>query len=242
MSIFKLAAVALTLSAVTYGADSITDKEKSTPYPPTSDYRVDTIEGFKVLVNKELTDEHPELEKKTLRLVEDHLYRINRVVPETALAELKKIPIWIEYRNRLDKHRCMCYHPGRKWLVDNDFNPDKTDSVELSCAENFLIWTIQQPWMIMHELAHGYHDTVVKHGHPELEKAYQKAVESKKYESVMHISGKNRRAYALNNTQEYFAEASEAFFGTNDFYPFVKSELKQHDPELYTLLQKLWDQ
>ena len=25
---------------------------------------------------------------------------------------------------------------------------------------------------------------------------------------------------------EYFAEASEAFFGTNDFYPFVRAELR----------------
>jgi hypothetical protein len=40
---------------------------------------------------------------------------------------------------------------------------------------------------------------------------------------------------------EYFAEATEAFFGTNDFYPFVRSELKQHDPQMYDLLRKLWE-
>ena len=39
---------------------------------------------------------------------------------------------------------------------------------------------------------------------------------------------------------EYFAEASEAYFGTNDFYPFVRQELEQHDPEMFLLLKKLW--
>jgi hypothetical protein len=39
---------------------------------------------------------------------------------------------------------------------------------------------------------------------------------------------------------EYFAEATEAFFGTNDFYPFVRAELLQHDPELFKLLETLW--
>ena len=40
---------------------------------------------------------------------------------------------------------------------------------------------------------------------------------------------------------EYFAEATEAFFGTNDFYPFVRSELERHDPELFGLLKLLWE-
>ena len=45
---------------------------------------------------------------------------------------------------------------------------------------------------------------------------------------------------ALNNDQEYFAEATEAFFGTNDYFPFVRAELKQHDPEMFELLHELW--
>ena len=29
---------------------------------------------------------------------------------------------------------------------------------------------------------------------------------------------------------EFFAEMTEAYFGSNDFYPFVTSELKQAKP------------
>ena len=33
---------------------------------------------------------------------------------------------------------------------------------------------------------------------------------------------------------------TEAYFGTNDFYPFVKAELKECDPRMYQLLEEVW--
>jgi len=207
-------------------------------YAPTSDYTPQQIEGWKVLVNKELLDGHAELAERTLKLLRYQLYQITRVVPSEPLEQLRQVPIWVEYK--APRHPCMCYHPSRGWLQENGFNPEKAASVELANAENFLRWTVGQPWMVLHELAHGYHHKVIGHGHAELKATYENARAGKTYESVLHISGKSRRAYALNNDQEYFAESSEAFFGTNDFYPFVKSELKQHDPDMYHLLEKLW--
>ena len=49
------------------------------------------------------------------------------------------------------------------------------------------------------------------------------------------------RAYALTNPQEYFAENTEAFFTHNDFYPYTRDQLKEHDPEMFALLEKLWN-
>jgi dipeptidyl-peptidase-4 len=39
---------------------------------------------------------------------------------------------------------------------------------------------------------------------------------------------------------EYFAEATEAYFGKNDFFPFNREELKAHDPLMHDLVGKLW--
>jgi hypothetical protein len=39
---------------------------------------------------------------------------------------------------------------------------------------------------------------------------------------------------------EFFAEMTESFFGTNDFYPFVRGELKKELPELDALLEEIW--
>jgi len=207
-------------------------------YTPTSGYTEQKIEGWKVLVNKKLLSDHAPLAKEVLKLLGSQLYQITRVVPDKALKELRRIPIWVEYK--APRHPCMCYHPNKQWLIEHDFNPDKQRSVEIANSRNFLKWTIDQPWMVLHELAHSYHHCVLGYDNAEIHQAYQKAVESKNYESVLHISGRPRRSYALNNDQEYFAEATEAFFGTNDFYPFVRSELQQHDPHMYQLLKKLW--
>ena len=49
------------------------------------------------------------------------------------------------------------------------------------------------------------------------------------------------RHYALSNHKEYFAEGTEAYFYRNDFYPFVRAELKEHDPALHDLLKSIWD-
>ena len=210
----------------------------SSEYTPTTGYIVREIEGWKVLVNKELLSDHAGLAEEVLKLLNHQLYQIARIVPDEALKEIRNVPIWVEYK--APRHQCMCYHPSEQWLRNNGFNPDKARSVEIANSENFLKWTLDQPWMVMHELAHSYHHRVMGYDHADIREAYNKAIESKQYESVQHISGKSKRAYALNNDQEYFAECTEAIFGTNDFYPFVRSELKQHDQQMYELLGKLW--
>lgn len=46
--------------------------------------------------------------------------------------------------------------------------------------------------------------------------------------------------YALTDPMEYFAEATEAFFSRNDFFPFTNEEFGKHDPGMFELLGKLW--
>jgi len=134
----------------------------------------------------------------------------------------------------------MCYHPSADWLREHLMNPDKAGAVEVANAKTFLDWTHQQPWMVLHELAHGYHFQVLGTDHADVRACYEQAVKSKSYESVLHHDGKKVRHYALTNDKEYFAEATEAYFGTNDYYPFVRAELKEHDPKMYEVLEKVW--
>ncbi len=54
------------------------------------------------------------------------------------------------------------------------------------------------------------------------------------------FNGRQVSHYALTNHKEYFAEGTEAFFYRNDFYPFVRAELKLHDPALHDLLADIW--
>jgi hypothetical protein len=60
------------------------------------------------------------------------------------------------------------------------------------------------------------------------------------YDAVLCRYSPSTKHYGANNRGEYFAESSEAYFGANDFYPFVRAELKEYDPDMYYLLQNLW--
>jgi hypothetical protein len=96
--------------------------------------------------------------------------------------------------------------------------------------------------MVFHELAHGYHHQFLDggHGNTEVAKAWERAKEKGGYEEVLYQGGGRKRHYALTNPMEYFAEASEAYFGTNDFYPFVRVELNEHDPEGREVVRRMW--
>ena len=86
--------------------------------------------------------------------------------------------------------------------------------------------------MVLHELSHGYHHQFLEGGfdNPRVKAAYEHAMESQALRARPANSGQEEKAYAATNPMEYFAEASEAYFGTNDFFPFVRIELKRHDP------------
>jgi hypothetical protein len=98
----------------------------------------------------------------------------------------------------------------------------------------------QQPCVALHELAHAYHDQFLGFDHPALAERHAAAKSGGKYDEVLHIDGKRREHYALTDPKEFFAELTECYFGTNDFYPFVRVELREHDAESYRLLETIW--
>ncbi len=209
------------------------------PYVPTTNYVKRSIEGWKVYVNKGLLTDQAELGARALRLLEIKLYEIRGVVPPAACRKLQDVPIWLGIDDGFAP--CSEYHPSRDFLVTIGFNPDKAKSVEIGNAARFVEWSKDQPAIVLHELAHSYVDRVLGLDHPGVKAAYERAVKGGTYQSVLRNNGKMERAYALTNPEEYFAEGSEAFFGTNDFYPFVRVELEMHDPRLYKLLLEVWN-
>jgi hypothetical protein len=212
--------------------------EEPLPYEPTSAYAVRTVEGWTVRVHNRLLGQQKDLGDRTLRLLEAKLYEVNRMLPQAALDKLHGVPIWVEAASTQVKG--LCYHPSGGWLRAHGFNPDKARSVEIGNPKAFGDWTHHQPAMVLHELAHAYHHQVLGYGNSDVKAAYEHAVEGKLYESVLYWDGTRKRAYAMNNDQEYFAELSEAYFGTNDIYPFVRAEVREHDPEGYRMLRKVW--
>ena len=211
-----------------------------TAYDPTDRYGVRQVEGWTVLVNKRFVAREPKLSMETLTLLRQQLRQIVQRVPAVAVKKLRTIHFWVEENE--PHHPCMTYHPNPDWLRDHDMNPDKARCVELSNARNFLKWTQEQPWMALHELSHGYHHQFLDGGfnNAEVKTAFDGAMKAKRYESVLRSNGKKEKAYAATNSMEFFAEASEAYFGINDFYPINRADLQQHDPETFETVKRLW--
>ncbi len=205
---------------------------------PTEAFERRKVEGFEVLVELALLEEDPERAAAALRLLDLQLFQVVRAVPARVLARLREVPIWLQADHA--GVPCACYHPSREWLVENGFNPEKARAVEIGNVRNFLDWTHEQPWMVLHELMHAYHHRVLGYDHAGIREAFEAARESGAYEEVLRYDGSTQRHYALSNEQEYFAEACEAWFGTNDFYPFVRAELARHDPAAARLLAELF--
>ena len=159
-------------------------------------------------------------------------------LPESAHDFLRTVPIFLGIADPASV--CACYHVSPRWLSSNGFDPAKAKSVEIGSALTYLEWRQMQPSMVMHELSHAYHDQVLGKPHAGLAEALERARSSGRFDRVVRFMGNVDSHYALTNTDEYFAETTEALFGVNDFYPFVRGELMAHDPEGAALVAALW--
>jgi dipeptidyl-peptidase-4 len=93
---------------------------------------------------------------------------------------------------------------------------------------------------VLNNLAHAYHDQALGFDEPEIIKAYDDAMNKGIYEECLLYNGETAKHYATTDHKEYFAEATEAYLYHNDFYPFVRAELRAHDPAAFALMEKIW--
>lgn len=199
------------------------------------------IEGWTVHVDpKLLKGEHAKEGGRALKMLANHLQRIEILLPKDRLEKMRKVGIWIEHRH--PELGAMQYHPNKKWLTGKGYDGRLVKKVHITRASALLDrgQMIKHPAVILHELAHGYHDQVLGFNEKRIKAAYDEAMKAGLYDEVLLYTGRKVRHYAATNHKEYFAEGTEAYFYRNDFYPFVRAELKLHDPVLHDVLEEIW--
>ena len=199
------------------------------------------IEGWSVRVDDRLLKgEGAALGERALTVLNARLVAITIVVPEKALAKLRAVTIELD----LDYGdlRNMQYHPDAGWLQEHGYSEALAKCVHIPEAEDFLspFENHRMPWVVLHELSHAYHDQVLGFDEPRVVAVWEKFCASGKYASVLTSPGQMREHYGINNPKEFFAEMTESYFGSNDFYPFVTGELKQAEPETFALMAEIW--
>ena len=231
------------------GPRAVAAESKPRPAAPASkepdtllDTVVQSVEGWKVHVDQQLLEVGSQDGPggRALKMLANHLQRIAILVPADRLEKLRTIELWIERKH--PRLRAMQYHPSREWLTSHGHDPRLAKKVHITRAEELLSrqQLLKHPAVILHELAHAYHDQVLGFDEPRIVAAYQKAMEAGVYKKVLLYTGEEVRHYAATDHKEYFAEGTEAYLYRNDFYPFVAAELKQHDPTLHDLLADIW--
>ena len=199
------------------------------------------IEGWSVRVDDRfLAGESAAIGERALKLLTARLVSIEIVVPEPALVKLRAVAIELDLDYGDLKQ--MQYHPDAGWLKEHGYSEALAKCVHIPRADDFLspFENHRMPWVVLHELSHAYHDQVLGFDDARIEAAWKKFRDSGKYQSVLTSPGPMREHYGLTNAKEFFAEMTESYFGSNDFYPFVAGELKQAEPEVFKLLEEIW--
>lgn len=206
------------------------------PFEPTASYTKRIYAGFTVNVSAKLIADTA-LHDPSVKHVEQMVSDMAAKLPRPAVAGLQKASaLWLEHSDC--RKPAGEYHPSRGWLMANNVNPDKAKNVEFNA--DHLHWSKEQPAMMLHEFAHAFHDIYLRGDNPEVLRAFARACRDGKYENVDYVLGGKKRAYALNNQMEFFAELSEAYFWRNDFEPYDRTALAKFDPESMAMIERMW--
>ena len=153
------------LSQNSNGSDATTlalgPEEKNSFYEPVEK----NIEGWKIRVDPKLIAEE-DLSKQVFTALANHLQRVKYIVPAERVKQLQQLPIWIDLENPVLK--AMQYHPSRGWLLANNHDPRLVKHVHIPQARDLLKRSTlaKHPYVVLHELAHAYHDQVLSFDAP----------------------------------------------------------------------------
>lgn len=232
---FFVALIVLAGTATVLFAEELSQPKSRTEKP---------LEGWTIRVDDRLLGDAPDaaLGQRALKFLEAKLVEIKIVVPESKVALLQRVPIVLDLE--CGKLGSMQYHPSAGWLKDNGFPQELAKCVHLPRAVDVVTKRNinEQPWVILHELAHAFHDQQLSFEHPDIKAAQEAFKASGRGDAALLYNGKKVKHYGLTNQMEFFAEMTEAYFGVNDFYPFNRAELMESEPEIYALLHKIWSE
>ena len=223
-------------AAITLGSE----KERPEPSKPNTRTKRQ-IQGWTVLIDDRLLEPANAAQgPRALQLLEAQLADISSVIASDRLEKLRAVTIVLDLSH--GKLHPMQYHPSADWLVANGYARELARCVHIPDVVDFVAprHHHEQPWCVLHELAHAYHDQILGFDEPRIRTAWETFTSSGHGENVLHINGRRTRHYALTDQKEFFAEMSEAYFGMNDFFPFNRAELQEAEPDLLELLRNIW--
>ena len=212
---------------------------------PDDDYRVYDLNGFEVRVEIRALEINEERTQEAIDLLEENLQEVTTLSLNDAIMEaLQSVVIFVDWNT---SNRTALYHPSLTWLQDNGYTEEKYRSVEIPNLTMYLENTrLNHPYIILHELAHAYHHQVLGSSDEFITEAFENARANGLYRDVTYDTGTEvihaPLSYAYTNEREYFAELTETYFGWNNYFPFIRTELETYDSVGYEMIEIAWEQ
>jgi hypothetical protein len=217
------------------GALALACMNPAIAYEPTSHYTEKEMHGWNVFVNNALLPggEKAETGAAAIKQLDRDLAKIKSCLADKPLNKLLKVGIWLEVDTTNGPHGrtpVFHYHPFLGWLETMDFHPGKHKCVELSRADALVKSgrSGRSAHILLHELAHAYHDQVLSLDNPDILAAHKRARENGKYP--------RRDRGVRANHKEFFAGVSTRYFSTRE----ERDALAERDPVLLKKLQEFW--
>lgn len=205
---------------------------------PTSAYVSRSASGFNVRFHPSVAAQ-PALLADVTASIKRQLDSLAQQIPASLLEQLQAVAIWVE--SGVERGRVALFHRSGDWLIASDGNTDKAGSIEIVDAARFVADERDgRSSVLLHQLAHAYHVRILGADHEGILNAFDQVQKRQMYDQVEHVSGRSGVAHAALDAFEYFAELSEAFLARNDYEPYDRAALKQHDPLGYDLVSRLW--
>lgn len=193
--------------------------------------------------------------RKGIERMMDDLEKISSIIPQDALKVMRSRAIWME-ENNVHNRSAAWYHTSADYPSSIGDISAKGKCLEITNIEKYVNTTAKnQPFMVLHELCHLYHDQALGgNGNKDIHAAYLNAKEKGLYKTywrrgdvantaateTTYYENEKEHCYCMNNDFEFFAEMCEAYWGENDYFPYDNGDLRNFDPVAYELMEKIW--
>ena len=195
------------------------------------------LEGWGVYIEQSLVEQNDKRVFLALRILRQKLQEISDSMPEQHLASLKKVSLWLSRNNGVEVE----YYFYESRVHRGGIDPRMIGGIEFKNISIFLEMIQQMPGLVIHELAHAYHRLNYKRIDKAVMRAFKNAQSERLYRKTsVKRNHKGQAVYASKNAYEYFADLTAMYYGTIDYYPYDRDDLKKHDPTGYKMIEEVW--
>ncbi len=188
-------------------------------------FTLNEVEGFKVYIEDDYRNQLPDEADEAVWYLALELSEIRRLITKDGiLTELEKVNIFLERSYGIGKNM---YYKSLIWPGEHYL---RYQSIIINNPYSFIKSSKGNWSLILHEMAHAFHNRVLGFNNSQIRQAFANAMEKNLYENF----------YAATDYKEYFAELTNAIFNNGQYRPRNRNELQAYDSLGFVTLHEIW--